>query len=126
MLLGRLVCDHLGVRRLDLPGGERVERRSQVVLDEAFCEPGLGACLGRVHAGELAQLPRRGLSAATRRQLAQRSQILALDTGPQNHQAHDPILQCTVGQRREIDTGDGIKRGHGRAGLVLSDGGAAG
>ena len=94
------------MRRLDLPAPQRIERRGQVVLDEAFCEPGLRACLGGVHAGELAQLPRRGLSAATRRQLAQRSQVLPFDTGPQSHQAHDPILQSTVAQRREIDTGD--------------------
>ena len=79
-----------------------------------------------VHAGELAQLPRRGLGAATRRQLAQRSQVLAFDAGPLSHKAHDPVLQIAVAQRPKIDTGNGIKRSHGRAGLVLSDGGAAG
>ncbi len=101
-LLGGFAGDHLGVRNLYLPGLQGFHRRGHVVLGKTFGQPGLRTCLGRVHAGVLAQLPRRCLSAVASRKLAQSGQISTLHACPLGDQADHDVHQLSVTQPRKI------------------------
>ena len=117
VLLGRLAGDHPGVGEVHLAGAHRLERVAEVVLLQIQRQAGVAAGLRGAHAGHLPQHVCGALRAVARRQLAQRSQVLAVEARPRCGEVHDPVRELPAGQLGGILARDA----HHRAAVPAAD-----